>query len=109
MKTKHIYLNYNAARPYIVDYKDYMAKYQVIKESIDGFDFDVTQPTKLVKGSPNIICIEGTYIMVKGLSECCKWKDKMIVSLYARSIYSPELFMPPLVKFHWGRQNGQVC
>lgn len=108
-KINIIYLDYTKARPFIVDYKDYISKYQVVKHTIDGFDFDVKQPTRLVKGAPNIICIDGTYIMVKGLLKCCKWKDKKIVLLYARSIYRPELSKKaPLVKLHWSRRDGQV-
>lgn len=92
MRFVKVYLNYSEAvkRNSIVDYKEYMGQYD-----------SNTDKQELLKGSPLIINVEGTYIYYEDLPYLC---DKEM-RLFVISIHDQEKH----IEYLWRRDNkGRV-
>lgn len=88
MRTTKVYLNYSEAleRGSIVDYKEYMQQY-------DSGD----NKMELLKGSPLIINVEGTYIYYEDLPYLVDKKMR----LFTVSIHNQERH----IEYLWRRDN----
>lgn len=96
-------LDYDKARNkgYIVDFKKYMEQNAVVKKSITAFPEDISQPMKLLMGSPLVICVEGTYILADKLVEIAL-NNKPQVNAYITQLHNPSI-RAHFMKFQWRR------
>lgn len=96
-------LNYTKARSLgcIVDYKKYMKDNGVVNKTVTCFPEDIQQPYKLYMGSPIVINVEGTYVLVDKLVDICM-NGKPQVNIYVSSLHNPSILSIPII-FKWHR------
>lgn len=104
-----IFLNYEKARQFLVDREAFLEKYSVKKSGVKrGDDFIVTimadtikQPMQMLRGTPILVNVEGSYISVQDLLKCCKRKDYGKVLRYVKGVHGDGL--PPVLELRWQR------
>lgn len=108
-KTMTIYLEYEKARNYLVNRQEFLDRYSIHKEGVKrGDDFIVTimadtikQPMQMLRGTPILVNVEGSYIAVQDLLKCCKRKDYGKVLRYVKGVHGDGL--PPVLELRWQR------
>lgn len=104
-----VYLDYEKARPLLVNREAFLEKYSVNKTGVKrGESFIVTimadtikQPMQMLKGTPILVNVEGSYLKAQDLLKCCKRKDYGKVLRYVRGVHGEGL--PPEINLRWQR------
>lgn len=104
-----IFLEYRRAMPFLVDREAFMAKYSVNKTGVKrGDQFIITimadtikQPMQMLKGTPILVNVEGSYLKAQDLLKCCKRKDYGKVLRYVKGVHGEGL--PPEINLRWQR------
>lgn len=104
-----VYLDYEKARPLLVNREAFLEKYSVNKTGVKrGENFIVTvmadtlkQPMQMLKGTPILVNVEGSYLKAQDLLKCCKRKDYGKVLRYVKGVHGEGL--PPEINLRWQR------